>query len=197
MDDYEKEFEKINAQTEEWLKLFFKSRFFEKLDEKAKNNASFAVGVFTDYMYEYEGEKPEEWDSSGLESCCIYTLPEKVTANSDFQNILSKVLEAYFLFLDENKFIKNGKILAQKVAKIENNIIEAFDNPSNWGMAKSFMMGAKESGVNIEDENDINRFIGNCNKINSLSTPKVGRNQPCPCGSGKKYKKCCLGEPKK
>lgn len=23
--------------------------------------------------------------------------------------------------------------------------------------------------------------------------PKVGRNMPCPCGSGKKYKKCCLG----
>jgi preprotein translocase subunit SecA len=22
-------------------------------------------------------------------------------------------------------------------------------------------------------------------------TPKVGRNEPCPCGSGKKYKKCC------
>lgn len=24
------------------------------------------------------------------------------------------------------------------------------------------------------------------------STPKVGRNEPCPCGSGKKYKKCCM-----
>jgi hypothetical protein len=23
---------------------------------------------------------------------------------------------------------------------------------------------------------------------------KVGRNDPCPCGSGKKYKKCCLGK---
>ena len=22
--------------------------------------------------------------------------------------------------------------------------------------------------------------------------PKIGRNEPCPCGSGKKYKKCCL-----
>ena len=22
-------------------------------------------------------------------------------------------------------------------------------------------------------------------------TPKVGRNNPCPCGSGRKYKKCC------
>jgi uncharacterized protein YecA (UPF0149 family) len=21
---------------------------------------------------------------------------------------------------------------------------------------------------------------------------KVGRNDPCPCGSGRKYKKCCL-----
>ena len=24
------------------------------------------------------------------------------------------------------------------------------------------------------------------------SEPRVGRNDPCPCGSGKKYKKCCL-----
>ena len=24
--------------------------------------------------------------------------------------------------------------------------------------------------------------------------PKVGRNEPCPCGSGKKYKKCCIGK---
>ena len=24
--------------------------------------------------------------------------------------------------------------------------------------------------------------------------PKVGRNDPCPCGSGKKFKKCCLGK---
>ena len=23
--------------------------------------------------------------------------------------------------------------------------------------------------------------------------PRVGRNDPCPCGSGKKYKKCCGG----
>ncbi|WP_231757355.1 SEC-C metal-binding domain-containing protein [Microbulbifer elongatus] len=23
------------------------------------------------------------------------------------------------------------------------------------------------------------------------STPKVGRNDPCPCGNGKKFKKCC------
>lgn len=25
-------------------------------------------------------------------------------------------------------------------------------------------------------------------------TPKIGRNDPCPCGSGKKFKKCCMGK---
>jgi preprotein translocase subunit SecA len=25
------------------------------------------------------------------------------------------------------------------------------------------------------------------------TSKKIGRNDPCPCGSGKKFKKCCLG----
>ena len=25
----------------------------------------------------------------------------------------------------------------------------------------------------------------------TVAEKKVGRNEPCPCGSGKKYKKCC------
>ena len=27
-------------------------------------------------------------------------------------------------------------------------------------------------------------------KTGDRDQPKVGRNEPCPCGSGKKYKKC-------
>jgi uncharacterized protein len=30
--------------------------------------------------------------------------------------------------------------------------------------------------------------------MSSRASPKTGRNDPCPCGSGKKYKKCCLGK---
>ena len=26
---------------------------------------------------------------------------------------------------------------------------------------------------------------------NIAHVEKIGRNDPCPCGSGKKYKKCC------
>ena len=32
---------------------------------------------------------------------------------------------------------------------------------------------------------------GNMVKSQPISVTKVGRNDPCPCGSGKKYKKCC------
>jgi preprotein translocase subunit SecA len=28
-------------------------------------------------------------------------------------------------------------------------------------------------------------------KITVVKADKVGRNDPCPCGSGKKYKACC------
>jgi preprotein translocase subunit SecA len=29
-------------------------------------------------------------------------------------------------------------------------------------------------------------------ELRAADGQKVGRNDPCPCGSGKKYKKCCL-----
>jgi len=32
------------------------------------------------------------------------------------------------------------------------------------------------------------------NKVETIKQKKIGRNQPCPCGSGKKYKKCCLNK---
>jgi len=30
--------------------------------------------------------------------------------------------------------------------------------------------------------------------LGGSTIPKIGRNETCPCGSGKKYKKCCLGK---
>jgi len=31
-------------------------------------------------------------------------------------------------------------------------------------------------------------------ELTDVPSEKVGRNEPCPCGSGKKYKHCCLGK---
>ncbi|MBM4285999.1 MAG: zinc chelation protein SecC [Deltaproteobacteria bacterium] len=47
-----------------------------------------------------------------------------------------------------------------------------------------------------EDISDVKRLLNPETKdlprpISLPSVPKTGRNAPCPCGSGLKYKKCC------
>jgi uncharacterized protein len=42
-----------------------------------------------------------------------------------------------------------------------------------------------DENLDLDDDNDEA-------KPHVRAAPKVGRNDPCPCGSGKKYKKCCL-----
>jgi len=34
-------------------------------------------------------------------------------------------------------------------------------------------------------------FLPDLYKTTVVSDKNIGRNEPCPCGSGKKYKKCC------
>ena len=37
------------------------------------------------------------------------------------------------------------------------------------------------------------RAAGGYTSESRSNAPKIGRNDPCPCGSGKKYKRCCCG----
>ncbi len=39
-----------------------------------------------------------------------------------------------------------------------------------------------------EDISDLEKAL---NPPEPIKSKKVNRNEPCPCGSGKKYKKCC------
>ena len=71
-----------------------------------------------------------------------------------------------------------------------------------------FLMNARKREQNLQRttsvkitgegfENTIKNMEGQAPKQSSTNhtvvntTPKVGRNDPCPCGSGKKYKNCC------
>jgi uncharacterized protein len=39
------------------------------------------------------------------------------------------------------------------------------------------------------------RLMQEMRAADQLAARQAGRNDPCPCGSGKKYKRCCLGKP--
>ena len=44
------------------------------------------------------------------------------------------------------------------------------------------------------DDYKICEYIINKRNNNNINTAKIGRNDICPCGSGKKYKKCCMNK---
>src|SRR3989304_817059 len=44
-----------------------------------------------------------------------------------------------------------------------------------------------------EDVSDVRKLLAPEQvQVIARQPPAVGRNAPCPCGSGRKYKKCCL-----
>lgn len=70
-------------------------------------------------------------------------------------------------------------------------IMTVYNDTRMWALK-----GHKPTEVRKEKENTIptalfNQPQGTSNVIDMNTRQKVGRNDPCPCGSGKKYKKCC------
>jgi len=61
-----------------------------------------------------------------------------------------------------------------------------------------------DSGTGKKTHHEISEFVkikdrwyfsnGRVIKEEPVTSQKVGRNEPCPCGSGKKYKKCCASQ---
>jgi preprotein translocase subunit SecA len=49
----------------------------------------------------------------------------------------------------------------------------------------------KKKDKEMADLNYVGGAAGGAQKKQAISSKKAGRNDPCPCGSGKKYKKCC------
>lgn len=45
----------------------------------------------------------------------------------------------------------------------------------------------------LKDDEEWFYIDGDRPKATTISKQTTGRNDPCPCGSGKKFKKCCIG----
>lgn len=75
------------------------------------------------------------------------------------------------------------RIDMDKITPIISAIMELNNKARLWvtyGNTPDELSSSQESGFGMKQNIAVDR-----------STPKVGRNDPCPCGSGLKYKKCC------
>ena len=99
--------------------------------------------------------------------------------------------------------------LSPEAAERRRQMLEAQNRQMNAQHSDSQAFGAGASNVdNVTSRNASTTFSGDqarrqaasgamqtrtqsANATVRRTMPKVGRNDPCPCGSGKKYKQCC------
>ncbi len=114
--------------------------------------------------------------------------------------------EVDFLFFS----LRNERVIPTfRVTWLFSGKIKAIDNLSNKFTKKQIQNIFKSSldNENLTDKSIINHHYKQIKEIgkrglnsvqSSLDIPtksiKIGRNDPCPCNSGKKYKKCCMNK---
>ena len=92
--------------------------------------------------------------------------------------------------------------LAKELDAVSPKILEQAKAPGQREMIIGIYRKLLVSGVDINDDKAVKKWMmkhpevlqgGDVVKVETVhrGQPKVGRNDLCPCGSGKKYKKCC------
>lgn len=97
---------------------------------------------------------------------------------------------------------KTDEELAQELNAISPEILSQAKTPQMRKLVIDIYRKMLIEGVDIKDEKEVKKWLkkhpeavngGEAHKIETFKReePKVGRNDACPCGSGRKYKKCC------
>lgn len=97
---------------------------------------------------------------------------------------------------------KTDDELAEELNKISPEILSQAKTPQMRKTVIDVYRKMLIDGVDVNDDKAVKKWLkkhpeamqgGEIRKIDTFKreSPKVGRNDPCPCGSGKKYKKCC------
>lgn len=137
--------------------------------------------------------------SSGEKNCSDWnTFDRKLSGflNDNF-NIYSTAVEAY---IDELKMdFRSGVSFNEAIGELSENfdladmsifrstidlVKDVYNNTGQWALKGLSPLEARAfnlAGKSPSQSDDVEGF-----------SFKTGRNQPCPCGSGKKYKHCCL-----
>ena len=190
--------EKVMQPILDWQTEFEQTKEYAQLLDATKEISGSIIYTFAKVQYTEFSRDAKKWTAGSLEEVLVDYFPaEFILAADDFKQI-EQVLEAYFTFLEMTNKIKNAPTLLKRVKKVAPEMIERAANPVNWSPAKKAEMEAviKTSQPEAPTAKEPVRRMTNRRpappvKQQPVLSTKIGRNQPCPCGSGKKYKKCC------
>jgi hypothetical protein len=126
------------------------------------------------------------WDTLVSYSSDLY--PEELLDDIEHAYEDGLVDPGYIGFDDVKRDLAMGKdrILARLADNPHRRLVE--DTAAEMGWWACFR---EDRAANRADDGADSKLIRSASSQIRRATPKTGRNEPCPCGSGKKYKKCC------
>lgn len=159
-EEYEYDEPKMNqALLDKWLDAFQQSPEFRQIPDKVRDLAADAPDTFARFAFDYEMVDVGKWTETVLRAVCLEWIPKKMSADAEFFEHFGNGLAAFFAFLDRERLMKGAGALAATAAKIAPEIPKLAANPQNWGMAKSFMMGASASGFNPSRPEELDGYM--------------------------------------
>ena len=129
------------------------------------------VQRFLSSCYEDAGKAPRLLDGDELAEILLAHLPSRFGAGDELGPMAEEVLATYLKFLQEHEIVTHA--YEQRRAFEEH--IDQFATAVADGRAHSAGTRLTRPGKTVVHRAE-----------------KVGRNDPCPCGSGAKFKKCCM-----
>jgi len=192
----------VNETVAGYIDEFKKTPLYFKLKPKEKDNTESVITSFSDMMYRYFLMIPFNWNARRVVECLTEVMPAKVVASDAYFKTVEPVMIAFMTFCGDKNYVADGKTIARRLFGITDSIIDEAHEEDHFGIAKSLINEARNKGVSLSNEKGLESFIKEYSREKgdlyhpetSSKSEKLGRNDPCPCGSGKKYKKCCGAE---
>lgn len=201
--DYIEQKETLDALLDDWLVEFKQSPTFFTFADVEKAQTDFTIQAYGDFMLSYFKKMPSDWNKEDTFQLIVELFPMKLKMDDDFVYAFSHILSSFFYFLSESNAVQNAAELAEGVLEGEKQLFLTTTPDEDLGEMTEIFQHAISMGVDLNDEAQVDTFIANFLEKNANQTAftqtksqpirheKIGRNDPCPCGSGKKYKKCC------
>ena len=195
-------------QASEWAENLY-DRFRESpeaehfLKEHGAGNLGWGIGLF-DFLHGYENQTIQQLTPATFEFALMGHFPRKVMDPDLDAVAVIEEFQALFAFLAREYGLESGAKCLEYIEKADGLAEEfeaAMSDESKFGMAKSFMTAGLSAGFDMTSNEGIERFTeifntgaraANLPEPFRDDSPDIGRNDPCLCGSGKKYKKCCM-----
>ncbi|MDR1991884.1 MAG: SEC-C domain-containing protein [Nitrososphaerota archaeon] len=171
-----------------WAQQCQRHSDYKLLSAYERENFYAIVDFFATMMYFWHAQSPDKWTPTVMHTVLTETYPQQTTRSPSYFKAVEPILTLFLKHLENLGIINPNtahalntqlKIAAPEMCRLSENLHNASQHNS--------LLAA------TDDELGIHNASGSSASTSS-TTKKIGRNDPCPCGSGKKYKKCCLND---